>query len=148
MGGMAVIGFLGTPCYHKAAAGTATYPMQYDLPVVEAGQLHISVSVWAINAGPTMAANGVVGRKRLMGPPDGPRIKKFPLEPSWCQGEQWSGRQDSNLRPLRPERNALAKLSYAPFIAAALRGRVRASMLIILSAMSTSPLSYHRFKYQ
>lgn len=26
----------------------------------------------------------------------------------------WSGRQDLNLRPLRPERNALAKLSYAP----------------------------------
>ena len=25
-----------------------------------------------------------------------------------------SGRQDSNLRPLRPERSALAKLSYSP----------------------------------
>ncbi len=30
-----------------------------------------------------------------------------------CKG-RWSERQDSNLRPLRPERNALAKLSYAP----------------------------------
>ncbi len=28
--------------------------------------------------------------------------------------KEWSGRQDLNLRPLRPERNALAKLSYAP----------------------------------
>ena len=29
---------------------------------------------------------------------------------------KWSGREDLNLRPLRPERNALAKLSYAPRI--------------------------------
>jgi hypothetical protein len=37
----------------------------------------------------------------------------------------WSGRQDLNLRPLRPERNALAKLSYAPTSTNARRGMRR-----------------------
>ena len=35
----------------------------------------------------------------------------------------WSGRQDLNLRPLRPERNALAKLSYAPGDYRSVRGQ-------------------------
>ena len=30
------------------------------------------------------------------------------------QSLEWSGREDSNLRPLRPERSALARLRYAP----------------------------------
>jgi hypothetical protein len=37
----------------------------------------------------------------------------------------WSGRQDLNLRPLRPERNALAKLSYAPMSQSVRRQRAR-----------------------
>ena len=36
--------------------------------------------------------------------------------PGWCSlvPEVMSGRHDSNVRPLRPERSALARLSYAP----------------------------------
>ena len=37
----------------------------------------------------------------------------------------WSERQDLNLRPLRPERNALAKLSYAPIIMSTARAGER-----------------------
>ncbi len=42
-----------------------------------------------------------------------PDKRKEPLSLS-DNGSQKSGRQDLNLRPLRPERSALAKLSYAP----------------------------------
>jgi hypothetical protein len=31
-----------------------------------------------------------------------------------CRSKEMSGRHDSNVRPLRPERSALARLSYAP----------------------------------
>jgi hypothetical protein len=42
---------------------------------------------------------------------------KKTLRNTWVsQGFRQSERQDLNLRPLRPERSALARLSYAPMI--------------------------------
>ena len=43
--------------------------------------------------------------------------KKTPMEAiPWEFLGNWSGREDLNLRPLRPERSALARLSHAPFV--------------------------------
>jgi hypothetical protein len=55
---------------------------------------------------------GVFGRRGTVA--DHARQQSCIVKVELAGGEPKSGRQDSNLRPLRPERSALAKLSYSP----------------------------------
>ena len=54
------------------------------------------------------------GDRSLTDPESSTRYDTKTLRPWGGRASYHSGRQDSNLRPQRPERCALAKLSYAP----------------------------------
>jgi hypothetical protein len=87
----------------------------------EVRRLRRSVIAFDLAANPTLRApRGVAGGRRSIPVPreamaPGTSARTNPT-PEWSSlvPEVMSGRHDSNVRPLRPERSALARLSYAP----------------------------------